>query len=139
MGCSDAPFTEQRSPAGDDLHQKLEVVTAELISVDINEQAIRFIAIHCKNSECRIWDVASPNLPAMLQDTEFDLNICANLIEHVSSPGLMMENLRRPLAKDGALIITTINAYAAKALGRAMLKKAVHDDHVSYYSILSPH
>src|SRR5687767_10455391 len=45
-------------------------------------------------------------------DEQFDVIICGELIEHITSPGLMLEGIKRFMKKDSILIITTPNVWS---------------------------
>jgi 2-polyprenyl-3-methyl-5-hydroxy-6-metoxy-1,4-benzoquinol methylase len=134
LGCTDAPFTLDRLQKGEALHAALEDAASELVGVDIDAEGIKLLGQHCTRSELVLWNVEERAKPAALA-RQFDTIVCADMIEHVSNPGLMLENIRDLLAPGGELIITTINGLSAKLVARAMFRKeAVHTDHVAYYS-----
>ncbi|SRR5258706_5076391 len=134
LGCTDNPFTLARLEKGDALHPVLERAASEIVGVDIDAEGLRLLQQHCRKSRFVLWNVESTEKPVEISG-QFDVIVCADMIEHVSNPGLMLENIRDLLAPGGELLITTINAFAAKLLARALFRKeAVHYDHVAYYS-----
>ncbi len=135
LGCTDAPFTLERLQQRTALHCALEAVAAEITGVDIDEKGLELLKRHCPRSTFVHWNVEELP-PRALANQRFDIIICADMIEHVSNPGLMMVNIRDLLIPDGELIITTINAFALKCFVRALFKReAVHPDHIAYYSL----
>lgn len=71
----------------------------------------------------------------------FDVVFAGELIEHLSSPGLFLNNAYRHLYDDGLLILTTPNRFHASPFIDAMLTGALPDykkpmaAHVAYYDI----
>lgn len=135
LGCTDAPFTQERLQQRTALHCALEAVAAEITGADIDVKGLELLARHCPRSTFVHWNVEELP-PRGLANQRFDIIICADIIEHVSNPGLMMLNIRELLVPGGELIITTINAFAFKLFARALFKReAVHPDHIAYYSL----
>jgi 2-polyprenyl-3-methyl-5-hydroxy-6-metoxy-1,4-benzoquinol methylase len=134
LGCTDAPFTQERLQQGTAVHCALEEAAAEITGVDIDVKGLQLLKRHCPRSMFVRWNVEELP-PRELANQRFDIIICADMIEHVSNPGLMMANIRDLLMPDGEFIITTINAFAFKPFARALFKReAVHPDHIVYYS-----
>lgn len=50
------------------------------------------------------------NMESINLNLKFDVVIAGDVIEHVSNPGLFLENIKRHLRQDGHLVITTPNA-----------------------------
>lgn len=137
LGCTDSPFTQGKLENGASLHLKLEPASAEIVGVDIDEIGLTMLGKFCQKSKLLCFDVESPSFVNELSAThrEFDLVVCADIIEHLNNPGAMLSNLSRIMKPNSKLIVTTINALAAKLFLRALCgREAVHPDHVSYYS-----
>jgi SAM-dependent methyltransferase len=66
----------------------------------------------------------------------FDVVMAGELIEHLSNPGLFLDNTRRNLRGRGIIILTTPNPYSVQNLVRAILfgKEAACKEHVALYS-----
>lgn len=70
-------------------------------------------------------------------DTKFDLVFAGDLIEHLPNPGLFLENVKRHLAIDGRLILTTPNAFNLFNLTEKLSKEepTVNADHTCYFNV----
>jgi 2-polyprenyl-3-methyl-5-hydroxy-6-metoxy-1,4-benzoquinol methylase len=135
LGCTDAPFTQEILQQGKALHCALETVAAEITGADIDVEGLELLQRYCPLSTFVHWNVEQLPPPELAKQ-RFDVIVCADVIEHVSNPGLMMSNVRGLLLPGGELIITTINAFAFKLFARALFKReAVHPDHIAYYSL----
>jgi SAM-dependent methyltransferase len=61
------------------------------------------------------------NLSAVDRIGTFDLIIAADIIEHLSNPGLMLESVKRFCNNDSEMVITTPNAFGISNLMRYMV------------------
>lgn len=131
VGAADSPFHEDKAKNGMLLHQKIERVASELIGIDIDQNAIESLKKWgIKN--IIIGDIKSKDL---LHGKTFDVVLCCDVIEHVDEPGQLLGAAKRYLADHSRLVVTTINATAAKPALRAMFgREAVHPDHICYFS-----
>jgi SAM-dependent methyltransferase len=78
---------------------------ASVVGVDVDEPTARHAAARYE-IDARVGDVAA--LP--LDDASFDLAVSFETIEHVGDPDRALDELRRVLAPDGLLIISTPNS-----------------------------
>jgi len=135
LGCTDSPFTQEKLDNGTALHPKLESVASQIVGVDIDSSALATLGSLCKKTDLICCDIESPILLDKLSGREFDVVVCADVIEHLNNPGAMLGNLVKAMQPGSKLIITTINALAIKLVLRALFaREAVHPDHVAYYS-----
>lgn len=135
LGCTDTPFTQEKLDNGTALHIKLEAVASEIVGVDIDEVALAALGKACRKSDLVCCDIENPILLDKLSGHNFDVIVCADVIEHLNSPGAMFNNLSKITQSGGKLVVTTINALAIKLVLRALFaSEAVHPDHVAYYS-----
>jgi len=76
-------------------------------------------------------------------DTKFDVCVAGELIEHIANPGLFLQSIRGVLAKEGRLILTTPNAFAAGNILRILkysLRLRVSPDnyeHKAWYDLFT--
>jgi 2-polyprenyl-3-methyl-5-hydroxy-6-metoxy-1,4-benzoquinol methylase len=135
LGCTDSPFTQEKLDRGTALHPKIESVASELVGVDIDGLALAALGSMCDKTDQICCDIESATLLEKLSGREFDVVVCADVIEHLNNPGAMLENLVKVMQPGSKLVITTINALAIKLVLRALFaREAVHPDHVAYYS-----
>jgi len=135
FGCTDTPFTQEKLDNGTALHIKLEAVASEIVGVDIDEVALSALGKVCQKSDLHVCDIENPILLDKLSGRNFDVVVCADVIEHLNNPGAMFSNLGQIVQPGGKLIVTTINGLAIKLVLRALFaSEAVHPDHVAYYS-----
>ncbi|MCC8991983.1 MAG: methyltransferase domain-containing protein [Streptococcus sp.] len=131
IGAADSPFHEDKAKQGILLHQKVEHVASELIGVDVDQEAIE---------DLKKWGVKNIILgdiqsKELLSGKIFDVVLCCDVIEHVDGPRQLLDAAARFLGEHSSLIITTINATAAKPVLRAIFGyEAVHPDHICYFS-----
>lgn len=69
-------------------------------------------------------------------DTSFDAIFAGDIIEHLSNPGLFLDAAKRHLKRDGALILTTPNAFNIFNLAEKFTKDepTVNSDHTFYFN-----
>lgn len=132
VGACDVPFEFDKGRAGELLHQKVRKVASRIVGVDIDAPAIAAL------SSLGVDDILLADITQdhdALAGQTFDVVLCCDVIEHVPSPGPLLQACKRYMHSDSKLIVTTINATALKPALRALVgKEAVHNDHVAYYS-----
>ncbi len=132
VGACDAPFELDKGKAGALLHQKVRKVANRIVGVDIDAQAVGAL------KSLGVDDILLADITKdahALFGQKFDVVLCCDVIEHVPSPGPLLQACRSYMRSDSKLIVTTINATAVKPALRALAgKEAVHSDHVAYYS-----
>ncbi len=94
IGCGSGIMSEKISSLGHDVE-----------GVDVSKEAIEKLKERGING--RVADV-NKNLP--FEDTIFDVVWCSDLIEHIWSPGFLLNESYRVLKKDGILLLTTCNS-----------------------------
>jgi len=69
--------------------------------------------------------------------TTFDLVFAGDLIEHLPNPGLFLESVKRHLAPNGRLLLTTPNAFNLFNLTEKLSKQepTVNADHTCYFNV----
>ena len=131
VGAADALFEIEKGRAGALLHQKVQKHAKHVVGVDVDAMAIEALREFGIDDIVRADLCTSDPFPAQV----FDVILCCDVIEHVPSPGLLLEACRRYMEEASKLIVTTINATALKPALRALAgRELVHMEHVAYYS-----
>jgi predicted TPR repeat methyltransferase len=133
LGCVDDLFTEERLASGILLHKQLAASATRVIGVDISADGLATLAdaIPGEYVHGDVEHLDDLDLPVV------DLVIAAEIIEHLGSPGLFLEGLRRYLARSGATaIITTPNAFSWRTNGTFLVarRELTHPDHRLVYT-----
>ena len=131
VGAADAPFDLDKGLKGELLHQKIQSVAARVVGVDIDRDAISALR------SVGIDDIIEADIcdGDRMPGESFDVVLCCDVIEHVSTPGPLLAGCRRHMRSDSELVVSTINATALKPALRALgNREAVHFDHVAYFS-----
>jgi len=70
-------------------------------------------------------------------DIKFDVIFAADLIEHLSNPGLFLESCKKNLRNGGRLIITTPNCFNLFNMAEKVSKQepTVNSDHTCYFNV----
>lgn len=128
IGCVDARPDGISKYKSTGLHIFLKDRASFLLGVDIDQEGTTQMVRDGYNVVCA--DAAYMNL-----DRRFDCIVAGEFIEHLSNPGLFLENMKQHLADDGILILTTPNAFAINNFFRILKKNRlkVHDEHQCWY------
>jgi 2-polyprenyl-3-methyl-5-hydroxy-6-metoxy-1,4-benzoquinol methylase len=78
-----------------------------IIGIDIAEKSIFEAKKHL--DEAIVVDLENYPWPAEVTKNKYDIILCAEIIEHLFKPEKLLKYLKRFLAEDGSLIITTPN------------------------------
>lgn len=115
------------------LHEQLSRVAARLVGIDISVQGVNH-ARELGYQDCYVGDVEK------LSDVPFprlnyDVILVPDIIEHLSNPGLFLNELRPVTKSDTTVLFTTPNALSIKTLFFPLSgTEVVHPDHNFYYS-----
>jgi SAM-dependent methyltransferase len=133
FGAADAPFHLDKARAGELLHQKVKPAAAQLVGLDFCQKAVDELHAEFGIDDIVVTDATRPL--GGVDPHSFDVALCCDVIEHVSSVGGILDTCRELLRPDGLLVVTTINATAAKPAIRAVFgREDVHFEHTAYYS-----
>lgn len=137
VGCSELvatsndPFKKDRW-----LFEKIRKLARDVIGTDINEEQVR-----------TLWGQGYNVVLADAERTDlqqtFDVVLAGELIEHLSNPGLFLDNMRRHLNENGVLIITTPNRFDFFTFLKSFLSNRIPKyekdiaKHVFYFDINS--
>lgn len=118
------------------IHEKIRKVAKEVVGVDINKTEVEALKARGYNIIC--GDVEEVDI-----GRKFDVIVAGELMEHLSNPGLFLENMKRHLNEDGVLILTTPNRFHFYSFLKAFItgQNPVYNKpiaaHVHYYDINS--
>lgn len=136
LGCADNPLTEARIAAGRLLHQRLVEEARTCVGLDLDALSIETLRALLPEEEFIVGNVEHLRAIEELRGRKFDLAIAADVLEHVSNPGLFLDGIDGLLEDDGRILVTTPHAFSIKRLwGMAAGHEHVHPDHVAYFSI----
>lgn len=131
VGCTDYPFFEAALINGDLLHAKVSEVAGRVVGIDIALDDVEKMQQH--GYDVKVIDAQS--MASHKWNETFDIVLLADVIEHISNPGLVLSEAFRLLAPNGKLIITVPNAFGIVRFIKSFFKyEQVHPDHVAYYS-----
>lgn len=137
LGCTNWPYTENSLKDGTLLHTAIEERSSKLFGIDADERGLEIL----RNEGFEDLFIGNlEDLDRCELDETFDVVVAGEIIEHLNNPGLFLSGVKRFLASDSILLITTINAYCAMryfvyaARGKGGTNEPVHPDHVAYYS-----
>lgn len=132
LGCVDTGVLQDRLDTQSHLHLHLMKVTERVWGVDVNREGIEQLQrmgipdLFCANGE---------DLSALELGDQPDLIIAAEVLEHVSNPGLFLDSLRK---FDCEILLTVPNAFSARGhLCMRSGKEFVHEDHNYYFSYVT--
>ena len=85
------------------------------------------------------FNVLCGNLETIDIGKTFDVIVAGDLIEHLSNPGLFLDNMKKHLRRDGVLILHTPNPFGITRFFQMLTKKhvEVNPDHACYYDVLT--
>src|SRR5215218_6395822 len=92
LGCTNYPYTKQSIESEMLLHFELEKVTRELYGFDFDREGLDILKeANAKN----LYQADLQKLEDVALDETFDVIIAGEMIEHLSSPGLFLEGIKR--------------------------------------------
>lgn len=95
------------------LHPHLMVIGREVVGVELDAAAVELIRSALGVPSILIANVE--HLDNLELDRTFDVVLCTNLLEHLSSPGQALEGIRRFMGPQSELIVSTPNSFALLA------------------------
>jgi SAM-dependent methyltransferase len=142
LGCTNWPYLSQSQQDDRFLHRVLAQEAAELWGLDSDLEGLKAMR---EDGVDRLVHGDLEALAATHLDSDFDVIVAGEVIEHLSNPGLFLSGIRSHMREDTRLVITTVNAYCAfraatyARLGRGGVNEPIHMDHVAYYSYSTLH
>jgi 2-polyprenyl-3-methyl-5-hydroxy-6-metoxy-1,4-benzoquinol methylase len=99
--------------AGRVLHPHLAAVCRELVGIDIDSASVELLRSRLGERNILIGD--AEDLKSVDLDRTFDIILCGNLLEHLSSPGRALEGIRCFMGSRSELIVSVPNSFALLA------------------------
>jgi len=132
IGCVDFRPGGVRKYKSTGLHIFLKEHAARLKGVDLDEDG-------AKAMQEEGYDVVAANAERMDLKERFECIVAGEVIEHLSNPGLFLDNVGRHLADGGTLVITTSNAFSIGNFYRILRGGGikVHGEHTCWYDPLT--
>ncbi|MCA9240044.1 MAG: class I SAM-dependent methyltransferase [Planctomycetales bacterium] len=129
-GGIDHSFIEKKRVDGAWLHDKICREAATCLGVDILKDRVDQV------NATGNYHFVEANVEELNFESQFDVVVAGELIEHVYNSGKFLDSVWRSLKPDGRLVITTPNSYALSFWFHAMLsgKENCHEEHTCYYS-----
>lgn len=134
IGATASPYHKIRAKKKKLLHQKIDCVCKKQIGLDFDKKAIKSLKkYNLKN--IFYGDIVIDKYDSKIKNNEYDIIIFGDVIEHLSNPGLALNNLKKFMNKNTILILTTPNVWSIYNLRNIFLKKEiVHPDHTFWPS-----
>ena len=131
VGCTDYPFFKEAYEKGYLLHSKISEVAETVIGIDIVDEDIKAMNDYGFN----VSYVDAQYMSQDLEDKKFDIILLADVIEHITNPGMVLEESKKLLIENGKIIISVPNAFGVVRFLKSFFRyEQVHPDHLAYYS-----
>lgn len=136
LGCTDNPMMKSRIEAGRLFHERLLQSAKTCVGLDLDDEGIGVLRGLMPEHEFITANVESLPVVEELKGRTFDFVVAADILEHLSNPGMFLNGVIPLVGAGGRLLITTPQAYSIKRLGAVALGyEHVHPDHVAYFSV----
>lgn len=134
LGCVDAPLLEEKARTGRLLHDKLLKVASRVVGVDLDATGIAELERLYPGQKFVVANAES--FATKVKADEYDIILAADIIEHVSNPGLLLDSAASLMRPRSRLVITTPSAFSAKKFFCAFLTGYEHNhpEHTFFYS-----
>jgi 2-polyprenyl-3-methyl-5-hydroxy-6-metoxy-1,4-benzoquinol methylase len=134
LGCVDAPLLEEKARTGRLLHDKLLKVASRVVGVDLDATGIAELERLYPGQKFVVANAES--FATKVKADEYDIILAADIIEHVSNPGLLLDSAASLMCPRSRLVITTPSAFSAKKFFCAFLTGYEHNhpEHTFFYS-----
>ena len=86
------------------LHNKIITMASRAVGLDVNEVQVNLL-------RKKGYEIVLGNCETINLNEKYDVIFAGELIEHLSNPGLFFDNMKRHLAENGLLILTTPNRF----------------------------
>jgi 2-polyprenyl-3-methyl-5-hydroxy-6-metoxy-1,4-benzoquinol methylase len=111
VGCSSAPYTEQRLKAGTHLHQHLLSVGEEVFGVDLSGEGLQVMQRELRCGNLYLGDAEALDQLVMARTT-FDVILVGDILEHLNNPGRLLAGVTRFMHPSSELVLSTNNAFS---------------------------
>ncbi len=134
VGATDYPYHEIKAKDKKLLHQKLKLVAKNLIGLDFDKDSILKLKQYGIN-DIYFGDIIKNKYDKEIISNKYDIIVFGDVIEHLDSPGLALENLKQFCNKETKLLLTTPNVWTIFNLSNHFRKnEEVHQDHTFWPS-----
>lgn len=107
IGSAELIGTEKRSEENNAIYNRIKRVADSVLGVELSEEQSRILI-------ARGYNIVQGDAETFELDQKFDVVVAGELIEHLSNPGLFLDNARRHLVPGGFLVLTTPNRFSAR-------------------------
>jgi 2-polyprenyl-3-methyl-5-hydroxy-6-metoxy-1,4-benzoquinol methylase len=128
VGCTGRKGSGRLPDHASTLHHAMRPVCRSLTGIDIDAEGIGVMQEAGYRVVC--GDVTSMRL-----HQKFDLIVAAEVIEHLTNPGLALKNLKEHLKENGILVLTTCNPFCYRQQSRILRHGTiqVNNTHTCWY------
>lgn len=128
LGCVDARPDGQKKYQTTGLHYFLSNKAARTVGVDMDAEGVEML-----NKEG--YEVFFGNVENICLNETFDCIVAGEIIEHLSNPGLFLENMKKHMDRDSFIIITAPSAFSIVNFSRILRKNTikVHKQHTCWF------
>ena len=131
VGCTAYPFFREALKGDYLLHEKLSKITNQLVGIDIVKEELE--VMRKRGYDARLVDAR--HMSDHPWNDSFDVILLADVIEHISNPGLVLAEAKKLLREEGKIVISVPNALGIIRFLKSFFRyEQVHPDHVAYYS-----
>jgi SAM-dependent methyltransferase len=111
------------------VHRSIAEVASYCVGIDIYEAGIEKM----RGDGEHVFLADGENFE--LDEKDFDLVVLGDIIEHVSNPGLVLENSNRHLKDEGGLVVSTPTPFALPLMLRIIRSSSyeTNSEHVSWF------
>ena len=113
------------------VHDFLREHTKHVTGIDILKEDVKIL-------QKQGYDVYCQSAESFTFKKKFDVIFAGELIEHLSNPGLFLQQCKKHLKEKGKLIITTPNAFSLKRIVETIIKynnnPTVNKEHTTWFS-----
>lgn len=131
VGCADFPAAAELISRGKWLHDKLTAVASQCYGIDNSEEELAYLRSEYGFDNIGYGD--AENL-GDLNIGNFDVIVAGNVINYLSNPGLFFQEAKKKLNDGGILIITAINAFAARRFVSVLIGSERTPIYTTFYS-----
>lgn len=97
------------------IHGKIFKIAKSLFAVEVNKEQV-------ENMNNNGFTTVHGDAESFKIDDKFDVIVAGELIEHLSNPGLFLDNVAQHLNDNGILLLTTPNRYSIDYISYSLIK-----------------
>jgi 2-polyprenyl-3-methyl-5-hydroxy-6-metoxy-1,4-benzoquinol methylase len=128
LGCVDVGKRKLKQKSDIWIHDFIRKNAKYCLGVDANKKGVSYL-------QKKGYNIIHGNVEKLSLNKKFDVVFAGELIEHLNSPGLFLNSVKRHLKKDGYFILTTPNPfyfmYTVRIVFGADLK--INPDHTCWF------